>query len=111
MPLATSLHEGVNNDVSITQDDVILVIRLGKKQERSNAGPRPLCVRFKVNDKKYKVLNAAWQLKEVKNENKWKNWIYIAHDLTNKQREKQEKVWEEFKWRLATSEIYTKLWL
>lgn len=76
-------------NIKIKEDDIIRVVRLGKKAEgENNKNNRPLLINFS-NDtvKKNLFLNVSTKLKEVSCD---LGSVSIDHDTTSKEKEKEE---------------------
>ena len=86
------------------KDEIIKVIRLGKKQTDGDTGdteqkPRPLKVVMKDTNKKMELFKRLSNLRDA--EDKYK-CLCIHHDLTKKEREEGRKLLEE----ASTKEIH-----
>ena len=78
-------------EIQIEEDEVEVKFRAGKKRE--DGKPRPLIVKFKEEEKKERVLGEA---RKLNRKNDWKS-VFLATDLTQKQREEDRKKEEERK--------------
>ena len=77
-------------EAGVAKEDLEVMFRAGKKREDGKL--RPLIVRFK-EEKKEKVLNDA---RKLARKEEWKG-VFLAPDLTPKQREEDRKKEEERK--------------
>ena len=78
-------------EVKIEEGETEVRFRAGKKRE--DGKPRPLIVKFKEEETKEKVLSGA---RKLARKDEWKN-VFLAQDLTAKQREEDRKKEEERK--------------
>ena len=78
-------------EMEVVKADVEVKFRAGKKRE--DGKPRPLIVRFKEEEKKERALNDA---RKLARKDEWKR-VFLAPDLTPKQREEDRRKEEERK--------------
>ena len=95
-----SRREGLG--LEIQDEDVIEVIRLGKRQELENSKPRPLLVKMYSAGIKWHVIKNAKKLKNSSEEDVKK--IFIVPDLTEKEREKDRELRKELERRRNNGE-------
>ena len=82
--------------------DITKVVRLGKKQEGEDVNPRPMLVTFQSEEAKIDLLKKAKNLRSMKEGGL--NKIFIAPDMTPKQREARKKLVAELKDRQSQGE-------
>ncbi|XP_068235814.1 uncharacterized protein PF3D7_1120000-like [Palaemon carinicauda] len=83
------------NSLELDQIEMEQVIRLGKRNEGGRGRPRPVLIKFKNEEMKWKILKSAKKLKHE--QNPLKKRVGITKDMTKKEREAMAKLREELK--------------
>ena len=89
-------------ELEINEGQISKAFRIGKLDTDDKHNPRPLCIKFKNVDDKYRILKGASLLKDVK-ENWLKN-VGFSPDYTQLQRKKQKDAVMELKNRKSKGE-------
>ncbi len=84
-------HLAKHCKVNISKDEIMKVIRLGKKQENK---PRPLLIQISTPEKKRMLFKNLRLLQEAPD--KYRQ-VSVQHDLTEKQRKREKELREEAK--------------
>ena len=91
--------------LNVGEEEIVEIIRLGRREELSNVGngmkPRPMLVRMSSATIKWEIIKNG---KKLKNANEVFKKIYIAPDLTKKEREEDKKLREELEQKKSSGE-------